>query len=229
MKHRVLWAASLAVAPVSAFAGFNFNYSTVWQETDANLGIDGYTIEDFEDTALVAGLEVSLVSPNGNLAQTNTLPNTFKPSDDAFGNAFTFGGGGVWDGEHGILNTRTNQSFSYFESGSWGYLTFHFLGGVSSAGFSIQQMDRDANLVVNGVSIGSLYALAPEFATSNGRQGYIRVDATAGDVIHSLSVQDAFGFADGYMFDHVSFVVPEPATIGGLALGAAYLARRRRK
>jgi len=228
MKFRLAWALPFVAAPVSALAGFNFNSTTVWQETDANLGISGYTIEDFEDTTLVAGLQVSVTSPNGNLAQTSTLPNTFKPADDAFGTAFTLGGGGVWDGDHGIINTRTNQTFHYGEAGSWGHLTFHFTGGVKSAGFSLQQVDRDANVVVNGVSIGSLYALAPSFAAGNGRQGYVRIDATGSDVINTLSIQDAFGFGDGYMFDHVSFV-PEPATLATLSLGALIAVRKRRK
>jgi len=145
------------------------------------------------------------------------------------GNAFTLGGGGVWDGQHGIINTRTNQTFHYGDSGSWGTVTFHFTAGASSIGFSVQQMDRDAFLMVNGTSIGTVYGLAPNFVGGNERQGYLRLDATGTDVIQSVAIMDAFGGGDGYMFDHVAFApVPEPATTATIALGALALLRRRR-
>jgi hypothetical protein len=217
--------------PSLASAGFTVTSfdRNLWGAPDTTLGVNGYTIEDFEDVNLVSGFQVSVASPNGNLAQTSILPNTFKPSDDLFGNAFTLGGGGVWDGQHGIINTRTNQTFHYGDSGSWGTVTFHFIAGASSIGFSVQQMDRDAFLIVNGTSIGTVFGLAPNFMGSNGRQGYLRLDATGTDVIQSVAIMDAFGGGDGYMFDHVAFApVPEPATMTAMAIGALALLRRRR-
>jgi hypothetical protein len=220
------------VAGVPSLASAAFTVTSFdrnqWGASDSTLGVNGYTIEDFEDVNLVNGFQVSVASANGNLAQTSTLPNTFKPSDDLFGNAFTLGGGGAWDGQHGILNTRTNQTFNYGESGSWGVVTFHFTAGATSIGFSIQQMDRDAYLVVNGNSIGTVFGLAPDFNGSNGRQGYLRLDASGSDVIQSVALMDAFGGGDGYMFDHVAFnAVPEPASLTALGLGALALMRRR--
>lgn len=222
----------MLVAAVPSLASAAFNVTsfdrTMWGVPDTTLGVSGYTVEDFEDVSLVNGLQVSVASPNGNLAQTSTLPNTFKPSDDLFGNAFTLGGGGVWDGQHGIINTRTNQTFHYGDSGSWGTVTFHFTAGASSIGFSIQQMDRDAFLIVNGTSIGTVFGLAPNFMGSNGRQGYLRLDATGTDIIQSVAIRDAFGGGDGYMFDHVTFnPVPEPASLTALGLAALTLLRRR--
>lgn len=226
------YALLILVAGVPSLASAAFTVTSfdrnLWGASDATLGVNGYTIEDFEDVNLVSGLQVSVASPNGNLAQTSTLPNTFTPSDDLFGNAFTLGGGGAWDGQHGILNTRTNQTFNYSDSGSWGVVTFHFTAGATSIGFSVQQMDRDAFLVVNGNSIGTVFSLAPNFTGSNGRQGYLRLDASGSDVIQSVAIRDAFGGGDGYMFDHVAFnAVPEPASLTALGLGALALFRRR--
>ncbi|MBV6457804.1 MAG: hypothetical protein HONBIEJF_00924 [Fimbriimonadaceae bacterium] len=230
LSHSGMLLTFLSVASVSQAAFSVTTYSaSSWAASDAVIGVSGFTIEGFEDVNLVSGLEVGVTSPNGDLVRTGVLPNTFKPSDDAFGNAFTLGGGGVWDGDHGIINTRTNQTFSYFESGSWGTLTFYFTDGALSAGFSVQQMDRDAYIVVNGSSIGTVQTLTSGFFVDNGRQGYLRIDASEGDVIQSLAIQDAFGLGDGYMFDHVAFSpVPEPATMAAISLGAMVLLRRRR-
>ncbi len=231
MIRRIAFLAGALVLSTSAFAGYSYNSfgAGAWGTSDATLGVSGYTIEDFEDVNLAGGLMVGVVSPNGNLAPTSVLPNTFKPADDAFGNAFTLGGGGAWDGLHGVINTRTNQTFSYSESGSWGNLTFYF-NSARSVGFSLQQMDRDANLIINGVSQGSINLLATNFSGGNGRQGYFRIDATGSDVINSVGLVDAFGGGDGYMFDHVAFTtVPEPGSLAVLGLGALAILRKRRK
>lgn len=231
MKRGVFVVVGLVSAVGIANAGFTVTpfQGSQWGASDASLGIAGYAIEDFEDLNLVNGLQVSVNSPNGNLATTSTLPSLFKPSDDSFGTAFTIGGGGVWDGQHGIINTRTNQTFSYSDSGSYGLLTFHFTNGASSAGFSIHQMDRDANILVNGASIGNVSAWAPAFLSTNGRNGYLRIDATGSDVINSVALRDVNGFGDGYMFDHVAFeAVPEPMTMAVLGLGMLCASRRRK-
>lgn len=231
-----LWFLALTALGLStsAFAGFSVTGITTWGASDATLGIQGFTIEDFEDVNLVSGLQYGVVSGNGNLNPTSTLPSTFKPSDDAFGTAFTQGGGGVWDGQRGVINTRSNQTFAYTEGASWGDPTFYVSAGTSSFGMSIQQMDRDAYLVINGTQIGRISDLTT-FSIGGQRQGYLRIDATNGDVINSVGLKDVFagqgGFNDGYMFDHVAFAapVPEPATFAVLGLGLLGLQKRRRK
>lgn len=230
MKIRsTLFLASLGLAAASQ-AAFNFTVfpAAQWGVSDATLGVTGYTIEDFEDVNLAAGLQVSVASPNGGYGPTSTLPATFMPSQDLFGTAFTFGGGGVWDGTRGIINTRTNQTFSYSDGGSWGDLIFHFSAPARSVGFSVQQADLDGVFRINGVAITSFSSIGLPL---NGlRQGYIRIDATGTDTISTLMIDNGTSgnFGDGLMIDHVAFnPVPEPTTLA--VLGAFALAARRRR
>src|SRR5436190_1512233 len=115
--YKLAVTATAAFGAISAMAAYTVSTFTTWGASDATLGVSGYTVEDFEDVNLVASLKVSVDSPNGNLALTNVLPNTFNPNNDPYGNTFLIGGGGVWDGENGIINTRTNQPFPYAEEG----------------------------------------------------------------------------------------------------------------
>lgn len=220
------------VFAVHAQASFSFTSfgPSSWGVDDATLGVSGYVIEDFEDTTLVTGLTYSVFSPNGNLVNSSVLPNTFKPSDDAFGSAFTFGGGGVWDGSHGVINTRTNQTFSYSETGSWGQIQFDFAGGARSVGISLQQVDLDGIIEINGTAVGSLSSLTT-LPINGQRQGYLRIDASSGDVINSLKFINGNNgnFSDGVMYDHLAFdPVPEPATLVVAGAGLAACLRRRK-
>lgn len=220
------------VLSASSFGGFTFTTfgPDQWGADDSVLGVSGYTIEDFEDVNLAAGLEYGIFSANGNLARTNTLPNVFKPSDDAFGNAFTLGGGGVWDGSHGLLNTRTNQTFQYTDTGNWGSVAFYFTPGARSVGLSFQQMDLTAQFFINGVNVGSTNNLTT-FVLNGQRQGYLRIDATGGDVIDELLIVNGqTNFNDGFMIDHLAFdAVPEPMSLGLLGAGAVLALRRKRR
>ena len=207
-----------------------YNTFTTWGTNDSVLGITGYTIEDFEDVNIVAGLMVGSTTSNGSYGPTSTLPNTFKPSDDGFGTAFSFGGGGVWDGAHGMISTRTNQTFSYSESGSWGSIDLFFGGtGATSLGFSLQQVEADNHFWINGVDQGVMSVLTPAFARNGGQQGYLRIDAGSDAPITSFSIRNVQG--DGYMIDHVAFAqpVPEPTSMLALGLGGLAMLRRRRK
>ena len=203
-----------------AFTGFQANQ---WGASDATLGVAGYVIEDFEDVNLVGGFQVSVSSVNGGYGPTSTLPNTFNPfTDSTQGTAFQLGGGGAWDGTRGLLNTRTNREFPYPEAGSWGTTTFHFFGGATSIGFSAQQMDVSGTVAINGVNIGLINTLAG-WTTNGLRQGYVRIDATGGDVINTVTILNGSSgsFNDGIMFDHVAFnPVPEPATMTVVGLAA---------
>ena len=183
-----------------------------WGASDATLGITGYTIEDFESTTLVSGLQVGWATVYGDVTPASTLPFTFDPvaQDTAFGGAFI---SGVWDGSHALVNTRTNQSFVYGDVGNWGDVIFNFTTAVTSVGFSVEQMNFEARLVINGVDVGGLAALTG-FPLNGAQQGYVRIDASPGNEITSLRIDNGrFAFNDGIAIDHLAFAaIPEPST-----------------
>ena len=198
-----------ATAP-AAISIFGFG-AAEWQASDSALGIGGAIIEDFEDANLISELSVSVTSGNGSYGPASTLPNTFNPNTDPFGNAFV---GGNWDGALGFINTRDNQSQNYGDNNNWGDVTFQFSNPMASVGFSVQQMQGDAPLTLNGSSLGGLLALSG-LPVSGGHNGYIRIDADGGDTISTLALDNAFG--DGFMIDHLAVKpVPEPVYATGL-------------
>ncbi|MBX3095768.1 MAG: PEP-CTERM sorting domain-containing protein [Fimbriimonadaceae bacterium] len=233
MRVQLFFVASVAVSTAAhgayVFTGFG---PTQWGIADTTLGVAGYTIENFEDVNLVNGLQVTISSPNGGYGPSSTIPNTFDPfTDSTHGNAFQLGGGGAWDGTRGLINTRTNREFPYGEVGSWGFTTFTFGSPATSIGFSVQQMDLQTTILINGNPVGLLDVLAG-WTTNGLRQGYVRIDATGNDVINTVTIANGNNgnFSDGLMFDHVAFnAVPEPTTILALGFGGlATLLRRRR-
>jgi len=230
--YALMFAAALAMAQTITATGFS---AASWGASDATLGITGYTIEDFEDTTLASGLLVGWETEAGNVTPASTIPFTFNPAtDDPFGDAFeTFGGGGVWDGSRTLINTRTNQSYSYTAGTNWGDIVLSFTTPATSVGFGLQQNELQVFLYINGTNMGSLQSLTGLVPDGN-RYGYIRIDGTSGTQITSLRLANSRspGY-DGFVIDHVAFAaVPEPATTAlGLALGAGALVfwqRRRR-
>ncbi|HEY9172666.1 MAG TPA: LamG domain-containing protein, partial [Verrucomicrobiae bacterium] len=184
-----------------------------WGVGDAALGLAGYTIEDFEDAALVPNLLVGCESPAGNLTPTSTLPNVFNPTNDAYGTAFR---AGVWDGSRCLVNTRDNQSHSYAESQHWGTMILEFPTPVRSVGFSVQQLDQDVRLFINGTELGGLAALSG-LPVNGQRQGYVRIDATGTNTIAAIRLTSA-GSYDGWVIDHLAFSTnPPPFQLTGFA------------
>lgn len=195
-----------------------------WGAADSVLGVAGYTIEDFEDTTLVAGLLIGWQTEAGNVVPAATLPNTFNPvTQDPHGTAFI---GGEWDGSNVLVNTRTNRTFVYTEVANWGDLVIQFTSPVYSVGFSVQQNDFDIGLSINGSSYNSL-VFHTDISPNGGRYAYIRIDALPGNSITSLQLHNGrSSFYDGFVIDHLAFnTVPEPSAallvgtgLGGLAL-----------
>ncbi len=176
--------------------------ATVWPRTDADIGVAGFVIEDFEDAALAQGLQVELSDSADSFRPTGSLPMVFNPNNDD-PNSESFFTAGVWDGSRVLINRRTPPPDGYSDL-SWGDVTFHVTGGASSFGFSLQNMDLDAELFVNGVSQGNL---SGHLSTGSGRNGYLRIDAGSSGAIFSVKVANGAesDTGDGLVFDHVAF------------------------
>lgn len=221
------FSACAALSLLAASASAQFTYTGVgpgfWGSSDADLGIAGALIEDFEDLTLIPGLKVGVESALGNRAPTGTIPTLFNNSLDTFGSAFF---NGTWDGSYGLVSTRDNLAHAYAEAGNWGTTIFQIEGGASLFGFSIQQMDTDATLIINGKNVGTLGNLFAIKAFGGGRNGYCRINATGDELITEVRIANN-GNGDGYMFDHVA-VVPAPGAVTLLGIGALAAGRRRR-
>src|ERR1700680_3771049 len=104
-------------------SGFNANTAIM----DATFGTTGYLVDDFETTALISGLTITL---SGNVSTTtwSTLPNLFNPNTQGDGLETN----NQWDGSHVVDNSISNQ----LSGGSWATLTtFHY--GASSFGIGL--------------------------------------------------------------------------------------------
>src|SRR2546428_13516273 len=80
-RSRSLFLEQLESRRLLAFSVTAFDPS-VWPRTDAALGIAGFAIEDFEDAALVSGLQVEVRDSTDNYGPTGTLPLVFGPTTD---------------------------------------------------------------------------------------------------------------------------------------------------
>lgn len=211
MLRGVMWMCGLGVLAGSAFGQYQFaGYgASFWQRADSVIGVAGFVIEDFEDVALADGLQISIVALDGSFGPSSTLPNVFHPvTDDPFGNVFDTS---PWDGTASLLNTYDNQSGPYTFTDHWNsIMKLHFVDGVRSVGFSVQQMQLSATLVINGQVLGALHTRAG-LPLSSGRMGYIRIDACGG-VIHEVEIRSQNG--DGWTIDHLAFN-PAPGSCFG--------------
>lgn len=236
---------ALAAQPAAAAIVFTTFSHTQWGASDATLGISGYSIEDFEDTALAPGLYVARpLGTAGTFSATNTLPasSVFNPTTDPAGVGVKAFLQGVWDGANVIVNhpgpAVSGGANWYNDSGNFRDLEFTFDPGTISVGFSIQQLEQNGDsLLVNGVELISDLYLTMGNGTDDSqafhfasRNGYIRIDATGGDTITSIRLANNLG--DGFAIDHLAFntvAAPEPTALGVLGLGLTLLAARRRR
>lgn len=200
-----------------------------WAASDADVGVSGYVIEDFEDVTLAPGLAVHVLPPTlSGYGPTTTLPFTFDPAtDDQASNVFV---GSAWDGQHSLVNRPFVPITSYANDGGWSDVRFLFSGGVTSVGFSIQQ--AEANVIIN-LDLGKGYEpfldSSSLLAASAGRVGYLRIDAAPGEVIFGVELDNQAGNHDGIAYDHLAFQpVPLPAALWMLAPALGVLAGRLR-
>ena len=159
-----------AVSPALAFTVTKFPThvsGNTWGAADASLGVAGYTIEDFEDTQLAAGLQVGRqVGTTVTQALSSTLhsADVFSPANDPQlynGQPLSAFQTGVWDGSHVLINNPgpgSNETNWYNTNGNWGTLNFSFSGVVTSVGFSVEQAERSGDKVyVNGVLLFDIF------------------------------------------------------------------------
>ena len=180
--------------------------ATVWPRSDAELGIAGFQIEDFEDVNLVAGLQVELLgAATYNFGPTNTLPAAFDPVVDDPNTASVFDTS-VWDGTHALINrdiASTPIPIGYLDF-EWGDTRFHFSPAITSFGASLQNTNlTNTSLYINGAFEIDLASL---LGTSSGRNGYFRVDAGPAETISTVTIHNSShsSTSDALAFDHVA-------------------------
>jgi hypothetical protein len=190
--------------------------------------VGGYVIEDFEDTILVPGLLIGWDTTAGAVSPAGSIPFTFNPvAQDPFGSAFATG---AWDGSNVLVNTRTNQSYSYTATANWGDILITFTSPATSVGFSLQQNEDDVALYINGGLVGGMQFLTG-FIPTGGRFGYFRIDGLSGNSISTIRLANTrAAYNDGYVIDHLAFaVVPEPTSYALLTGLCAVLCAWRRR
>jgi hypothetical protein len=188
---------------------------------DTAIGIQNHTIEDFEDTTLIAGLQYSDTAT----ASSGTVP------------AVAASATAQWDGakmfpSHILGNYQGTTVVTH---------TFTYAAGTTSFGIGIGAIDVAGvpRLKVNGTDYGLISAFPNFDSSSSQRQVYLKIDATGGTLITSVSIfadfqPDVSGFNDGLAYDHVAVLsaIPEPADyaaiFSGLCVGFAWWRRRAR-
>jgi len=211
----VIASASTAAVGVTAFGPGQ------WGASDATLGVSGYAIEDFEDTALAPGLKVQVISPSqGSYGPVSTLPFTYSAAQDCCG-AFT--ASLMWDGTKGLVNRPFLPIANYANDGGWSDVFFLFENGVSSFGFSYGQ--AEVNIVMT-VDLGGGQTVGLNSTSflggSSGRNGYLRFDAAPGEVIYGIKLDNQSNNHDGILYDHVAFL-PVPTGVPDAGSSAAAL------
>ncbi|HVP11465.1 MAG TPA: PEP-CTERM sorting domain-containing protein [Phycisphaerae bacterium] len=235
--------AGLLAAPVAHaaiilnfFPASDFNANT--SVMDAALGITGFTIDTFEQTALLPGLTISL---SGGVTATTwtSLPNLF---DTGVCGSLSVG---AWDGTHAATNSITNLLNSCTTpTGLAALTTFNYAPGPTSFGIALSNFQSvnppspqfpitNHELFVNGVDLGVLETLAgANWSPGIVRNAYLRIDTTGGSTITSVGFQNLVttGQADFLAFDRLAVLqssgVPEPGSGWLLFFGAAFVGLR---
>lgn len=216
-------ALSLCSGSASAYTITAFDSATIaaGASIDSVVGLAGFVVEDFEDTALEPGL--SYLDPLTG-AMLTTLPNLFSRfSAGANGNMFWIDD--PWDGDHVLSNFTQNLVTS--DSDDLGPLTLLLSTPASSVAVGLSNFQSPATgWVINGVTLGVLGGL-PEISFGLGHSGFIRIDVEAGD-----APIGTFGLipssVDAVSLDHFAYL-PEPCTGWLVVTGLLLIKRRARK
>ena len=185
----------------------NSAYSPDEATMNATLGITGFEVENFEDTALLPGL-----------SESHGATAIFEPSFDSPLNA--------WDGTRVFSLRPTDLTFTYAPG------TRSFGIGISN-----DELIDDVILSfqINGtgsfIDLGSFANYQLTSGSINLRNGYLRIDAEPGDAdISSVRFLDNAEF-EVISFDHLAVKtiaeVPVPSTIALLTIGLLARIRHR--
>jgi hypothetical protein len=207
---------------------------------EADLGITGKTIEDFEDTTLISGLSIDYTLPGG-MTSVSALPQVYAPGACGF----------TWGGARALVNTPQNSCWDdpAGHARIASLVTFQ-VGSASFFGIGLSNFQPglvDHGLLVNGVQVGVLesYANFAFYDALVGRNGYLIIQAGAGESIQSVGFQLLANLTnpdggtymgnpnqsrpiDGLIFDHLAIDriasdVPLPAAAWLLLSGLAGL------
>jgi len=242
-KTVVAYFVLLAAVPPALASTFQFEDATSYNantaQMDLDFGINGYLIENFEDTTLINGLSIRYTGNGFNVTQSS-LPRVLAWPTSQSG----------WDGTSLVTSDPANFPPA---NGTWPTMvTFTYSPGATSIGIGLggfqslndsQFPNTDHRLYVNGVQQGTTLenlALAHGgLFTSSGfnRNTYLIVYAGIGETITSISFENILSVGspgtvtDVLFFDHLAVRtdVPEPGSLGLLCLGAglAFAARIR--
>jgi len=227
-------------APAHAGMILNFFPASVYNSNTpamySTLGINGgYMVDDFEDSTLLPGLSINLSGGVPATTWASSIPNLSNGFDCGIP---------TWDGQHGVTNSVNNMLNScQVPSGLANLTTFTYAPGTTSFGIGLINFQSlsstlyplsDHELIVNGTDLGTLESLAgTTWTAGQGRNVYLRVDATGGTFINSVAFRNlSTGEADYLVFDTLAIAdgdVPEPATGWLLLLGTIALAWHLRR
>ena len=223
----LLVAALAALHPSTASAAFNITGYAYGSEGPA---VTGMLVENFEDVNLIPGLTIRIGGGITTPAMwTGTMPRVWNPATAT--SCCTLGGpfpANTWDGSYALCNGGFGTGSTGLSPHDGNYWDFSFadsvcflLGGsvpVTEFGVGLSNFQSlggptpitNHELIVNGVSRGVLETLLPGYAPGvNVRFRYLKITATAGDVIRSVCIQNVTNL-DGLVFDKLA--VTDPTT-----------------
>ena len=200
-----------------------------------NVGITGYTIEDFEDKTLIPGLSITY-SGGVSTSTITSLPDLSNQVSQS------------WDGQHTLFNIPSNQlSNSVFcpSTECAKLTTLNFSNSIISVRIGLSGFQSlnpppsapdnpitDHRLLINGIPFSqTIEQLAGvNWKSANfQRNAYLRIDALQGESISSIGFENITAVPsteDVLEFDHLAIKsvaqpplsVPEPSNILGLGL-----------
>jgi hypothetical protein len=200
-----------------------------------NVGITGYTIEDFEDKTLIPGLSITY-SGGVSTSTITSLPDLSNQVSQS------------WDGQHTLFNIPSNQlSNSVFcpSTECAKLTTLNFSNSIISVGIGLSGFQSlnpppsapdnpitDHRLLINGIPFSqTIEQLAGvNWKSANfQRNAYLRIDALQGESISSIGFENITAVPsteDVLEFDHLAIKsvaqppksVPEPSNVFSLGL-----------